>query len=402
MTTDPGDLVFDPTCGGGTTAVVAEQWGRRWITCDTSRVALTLARQRLMTSNFDYYQLAHPDEGVASGFVYPTVPHVSAKTLAYDEPPQVTTLYDRPFKDSGKSRVTGPFTVEAVPAPAVRPLDEPFKEPPEADESVCRSGESARQAEWRDELLKTGLRGVGGHRIALTRLEPLPAPWLHVEGETEEGVRLAVSFGPEHAPLETRQVERAIEEARTLVPRPELLVFAAFAFDPEAVKDIDETSWPGVTLLRAQMNADLLTDDLKRGRASNESFWLVGQPEVEVESLDNGFYRVEVLGFDYFDTRTGELTSGGASQIAVWMLDPDYDGRSMFPRQVCFPLDGKKANGGWNKLAKSLRAQIDASRIEAYRGTVSLPFEAGEHRRAAVKVVDKRGVESLRLLSLDI
>ena len=355
-----------------------------------------------MTSHFDYYQLAHPDKGVGSGFIYRTIPKVNPSILGYNEPPQVTTLYDQPFKDKGKSRVTGPFTVEAVPAPAVRPLDEPLDEPPEADESVCRSGESARQAEWRDELLKTGLRGVGGHRIVLTRLEPLPTPWLHTEGETEDGVRLAVSFGPEHAPLETRQVERAIEEARTLVPRPKLLVFAAFAFDPEAVKDIDETSWPGMTLLRAQMNADLLTDDLKKGRASNESFWLVGQPEVEVESLDDGLYRVEVLGFDYFDTRTGELTSGGAGQIAVWMLDPDYDGRSMFPRQVFFPLDGKKANGGWNKLAKSLRAQIDASRIEAYRGTRSLPFEAGEHRRAAVKVVDKRGVESLRLLSLDI
>ena len=402
MTTDPGDLIFDPTCGSGTTAQVAENWGRRWITCDTSRVALTLARQRLMTSNFDYYQLAHPDEGVGSGFTYRTIPKVNPSILGYNQQQQVTTLYNQPLKDSSKSRVTGPFTVEAVPAPAVRPLEDPLDEPPEADESVCRSGESARQAEWREELLKTGLRGVGGHCITLTRLEPLPAPWLHAEGEIGDGARLAVSFGPEHAPLETRQVERAVEEARTLVPRPELLVFAAFAFDPEAVKDIDETNWPGVALLRAQMNADLLTDDLKKARSSNESFWLVGQPEVEVERLESGLYQVEVLGFDYFDPRNGELTSGGAGQIAVWMLDPDYDGRSLFPRQVFFPLDGKKANGGWNKLAKTLRAQIDKSRIEAYRGTVSLPFEAGEHRRAAVKVVDKRGVESLRLLSLDI
>ena len=355
-----------------------------------------------MTSNFYYYRLAHPDEGVGSGFIYQTVPQVSAAVLAYDEPPQVTTLYDRPFKDRGKSRVTGPFTVEAVPAPAVQPLDEFPDEAPEADESVCRSGESARQAEWRDELLKTGMRGVAGHHISLTRLEPLPAPWLHAEGESDDGIRLAVSFGPEHAPMETRQVERAIETARTLVPRPELVVFAAFAFDPEAVKDIDETDWPGVTLLRAQMNADLLTDDLKKAARGNESFWLVGQPEVEVEGLEGGLFRVEVLGFDYFDTRTGELTSGAADQIAVWMLDPDYDGRSLFPRQVFFPLDGRKPNGGWNKLAKTLRAQIDQSRIEAYRGTVSLPFEAGEHRRAAVKVVDNRGVESLRLLNLDI
>ena len=128
MTTDPGDLVLDPTCGGGTTAVVAENWGRRWITCDTSRVALTLTRQRLMTSNFDYYQLVRPSEGVGSGFKYRTVPKVSAAILAYDQPPQITTLYDQPLKDSKKSRVTGPFTVEAVPSPVVASLDESLAE----------------------------------------------------------------------------------------------------------------------------------------------------------------------------------------------------------------------------------------------------------------------------------
>ena len=130
MTTDPGDICVDTTCGSGTTAVVAEQWGRRWITCDTSRVALTLTRQRLMTANFDYYELAQSSEGVGSGFKYQTVPKVSAAILAYDEPPQVTTLYDQPLKDTGKTRVTGPFTMEAVPAPAVLPLADPLESLP--------------------------------------------------------------------------------------------------------------------------------------------------------------------------------------------------------------------------------------------------------------------------------
>src|SRR5207247_6615347 len=94
MTTDPGDLVMDITCGSGTTAVVAEQWGRRWVTCDTSRVALTLARQRLMTSVFDYYRLAHPEEGVGSGFLYKKVPHITLKSIANNEPPTEETLYD--------------------------------------------------------------------------------------------------------------------------------------------------------------------------------------------------------------------------------------------------------------------------------------------------------------------
>ena len=626
MTTDPGDLVFDPTCGSGTTAHVAEQWGRRWITCDTSRVAIAIARQRLMTASYDYYELAHPDEGVGAGFRYRSVATVSARTLAYDEPPNETMLYDQPHSDRRKARVTGPFTVEAVPAPVVtsvdeivdphpgplpggegamaspHPLEEGDTESPRplgegdrmeegdvknplplgeggrrpgegkqaapaldphllalarklrkeqtnaeqllwhvlrnrqfgglkfrrqypvapyvldfychearlaievdegqhsepdkerrdtertaylgrqgitvirfwnhevlqeteavleqlyealtpalsqrerekegvtlsqgdggvagerpqglrgtaaADLSIARSGETLRQSDWRDELLKTGIRGKAGQRISFARLEPLPATrWLHAEGETRPDAAgadhvhesaiaytstpLVVSFGPNHAPLEQRQVARAIEEAQSLVPKPKMIVFAAFQFDPEAAKDIDETQWPGVTLLKAQMNADLLTGDLKKKRASNESFWLIGQPDVEVKRIaegeDEGKYRVSVQGFDYYNTKTGNVESGGSDRIALWMLDPDYDGRSLFPRQVFFPMAG--ANDGWAKLARHLRAEVDESRMEAYRGTVSLPFEAGEHGRAAVKIVDDRGIESLKIVEI--
>ena len=414
MTTDPGDLVFDPTCGSGTTACVAEQWGRRWITCDTSRVATALAKQRLMTANFEYYGLAHPDEGVGSGFKYKTVPKVSPKILANEEQSSAITLYDQPRTDRGKARVTGPFTVEAVPAPTVKTLDAIEDVPlPAADESVARSGETLRQADWRDELFKTGIRGKAGQRISFVRLEPLPGTrWLHAEGETRpddaaaadfKPELIAVSFGPDHAPMEQRQVARSIEEAQTLVPKPKIVVFAAFQFDPEASKDIDETHWPGVTLLKAQMNADLLTDDLKKKRASNESFWLIGQPDVEAKRItegdDKGKLRVSVRGFDYYNTRTGNVESGGSDKIAMWMLDPDYDGRSLFPRQVFFPMAGNK--DGWAKLARNLKAEIDMDLIEAYRGTASLPFEVGGHNRIAVKIIDDRGIESLKVIEVD-
>jgi adenine-specific DNA-methyltransferase len=331
------------------------------------------------------------------------------------------TLYDQPFVDRKKVRVTGPFTVEAVPAPVVKSPDEILEEKPQAaDASIARSSETLRQAEWRDELLRTGIRGKAGQYIRFARLEPLPGcRWLHADGETrpsDEGadraretapaynpMRVVVSFGPDHAPLEQRQVAQAIEEAQTLVPKPKLIVFAAFQFDPEAAKDIDETHWPGVTLLKAQMNADLLTDDLKKKRASNESFWLIGQPDVEVERIakgeDKGKLRVSVHGFDYYNTRTGQIESGGADKIAVWMLDTDYDGRSLYPRQVFFPMAGE--NEGWAKLAKNLKAEIDKDRIEAYRGTVSLPFEPGEHKRIAVKIVDDRGIESLKVREVE-
>lgn len=447
MTTDPGDLVFDPTCGSGTTAFVAEQWGRRWITCDTSRVAITLAKQRLMTASFDYYELAKSNEGIAGGFNYKTVRHVTLKSIANN--PEIKEgmtreqidkaiakyadqekLYDDPNKDKSKVRVTGPFTVEAVPAVTVRPIDQEIIEKPfysdaqpslpgikrdaqeslalTIDASVARFGETARQRQWRDELQAAGIRGKGGHVVRFARLEPCSAVrWIHAIGETTDSPpkTVAVSFGPEFAPLEQRQVEQAWEDARGLLPKPQILLFAAFHFDPEAAKDIDEldAKKTGMLLLRAQMNTDLLTDDLKKKRTSNESFWLIGQPDVTLRQLKTGEHKgawqVQVNGFDYYDPVTGKIESGTTSKIAVWLLDTDYDGRSLFPRQVFFPMSGEK--DGWSRLAKNLKAEIDEELIEEYRGTVSLPFEPGDYRRIAVKIVDDRGIESLKILRVE-
>jgi len=441
MTTDPGDLVLDPTCGSGTTAFVAEQWGRRWITCDTSRVAITLAKQRLMTAEFDYYELAHLDEGVDSGFRYKTVPHITLKSIANN--PEIRegmtreqinvaiaryadqeTLYDQPYPDKNRVRVTGPFTVEAVPAPTVRSLDDidlgpastkdqaslgDFRDAatPLLDASVARKGPTLRHTEWRDELLRTGLRGKSGHHIDFARVEPLAGThWLHADAETK-GVkpeRVVISFGPEYSLLDRNQVELAWEEARTLSPRPAIIVFAAFEFDPDAAKQIDSLTKEktGMTFLTAQMNADLLTEDLKKKRASNQSFWLVGRPDVELREITKGDHEgrweAEVKGFDYYNTRTGTIESGDVSKIAMWLLDTDYDGRSLYPRQAFFPMADD--DEGWAKLSRNLKAEIDSGLIEKYRGTVSLPFGPGPHKRIAVKVIDDRGIESLKVVAL--
>ncbi len=494
MTTDPGDLVLDPTCGSGTTAYVAEKWGRRWITCDTSRVAVTLAKQRLMTASFDYFELRYPHEGLKGGFIYQTVPHVTLKSIAnnpeideiyermhpaiekalgelngaltpapspkgrgennhspspsgrgardsagegglqewavpFDFPadwPEAArapfdafhkarqtmqkqmdfsiashaepeTLYDKPQADRKKLRITGPFTVEAVPFPTVLSLDESQPQQ-EADVTIARSGESSRQHQWRDELLKTGIRGKGGQMLRFAELETLPGTrYLHATGHLDSGERVVVSFGPEHAALEQRQVELALRDAEELFPLPKMIVFCAFTFDPEAAKDIDHLK--GITALKAQMNTDLLTEDLKKARSSNQSFWLMGQPDVEVKNLKDGTFQVEVHGFDYFDTVKGELVSGGKGKIAMWLLDTDYDERSLFPGQVFFPLAGK--GEGWQKLKKDIRAELNEELLHQFHGTVSLPFEAGDNRKVAVKIVDDRGIESLKIIPLE-
>ena len=228
MTTDPGDLVLDITCGSGTTAYVAEQWGRRWITCDTSRIAITLAKQRLMTATFDYYKLAHPEQGVGSGFIYKTVPHITLGSIANNEPPATETLYDQPEIDKTKIRITGPFTVEALPAPVVKPLD---------DVNGWDEVSTAKQTEWRDQLLATGILGGGGSRLEFSRVEPLAGTkFLQAEAETKENTprRAVICFAGETKPMDSRMVSMALDEVENLRPTPKLIIFAAFQFDPEA------------------------------------------------------------------------------------------------------------------------------------------------------------------------
>ena len=394
MTTDPGDLVLDITCGSGTTAYVAEQWGRRWITCDTSRVAITLAKQRLMTATFDYYKLAHEEQGVGSGFVYKTVPHITLKSIANNEPPAQEILYDQPEIDKTKVRITGPFTVEALPAPVVKPLDDLA----EQEEDL-----SAKQTDWRDQLLATGILGRGGARLEFSRIEPLAGTtYLQAEAETKEETprRAVICFAGETKPLDSRMVSMALDEVENVRPKPKLLIFAAFQFDPEAAKDISETKWPGMDLLQVQMNTDLMTEDLKKKRSSDQSFWLIGQPDVDLihDNRTKDRYKVKVNGFDYYDVKKGTVESGSTSRIAMWMLDTDYDGMCIEPDMVFFPMGGSK--DGWNKLAKTLKTEIDPDLIKTYAGNESLWFNAPQNTQIAVKIIDDRGIESMKVIKV--
>ena len=393
MTSDPGDLVLDPTCGSGTTAYVAEQWGRRWITCDTSRVALTLARQRLTTSVFPYYTLADPeDEDISQGFNYKTVPYVSAKTLAYDEPQTYTTLYDQPEEDKKRHRVCGPFTIEALPPPLGPPQVHPLEQ---TDEN-----EPVDDSDWQqmllDKLVRTGIRGHNNGNIVFAAIEKHPLPNLHAVGELADGKQAALCLGPKHTSLSKTAVELAIQEAQTLVPEPEVMFFVAQQFAPEAQTAIDTKHWGSKDLRRAVIDPDIFMQDLKGAKTEGDTpFWLVGQPDITLETSDDGKLIVEITGFDYFDPARGTCLTGGAEKVAVWLLDTDYDGRTLRPSQIFFPT-----NDGWNKLAKDLKAVIALDLIAAYKGSKSLPFAVGDYMRVAVKVIDKRGVESMRIVPL--
>jgi len=565
MTTDPGDLVFDPTCGSGTTAYCAEKWGRRWITCDTSRVALAIARQRLMTAKFDYYELCDPERGPAGGFIYETVPHITLESIAknteidaiaakyqpqidqalaelnkalrgkrvkievkeggragqfvdfsapdsqtaalpsgqkvrvnelleWEVPREVPhpvwpkeahnaysqllnlkrsgrlgaeekaaplletiyrltghrwerledvpdpmppddwpkaakdalrrfwelkrakrqeidesiqrnapqeTLYDRPKVVRGVVRVSGPFTVEAIPVPAV---EDPTQAPiPQFGTEEAQARVSDRGGDYLTTMINLlkqqgGVLFPGGKRLELQGLRPLNLGYLHAEAEAKQNgntARVAISFGPQHGPVIAHQVQEAIPTAK--MNGYQVLIVAGFAFDPEAQTLIQKAPVAGLQVHFANISPDVLVGDLLKTTRASQIFTVFGQPDVRVEKQKDSSYVVELRGVDIYDPLTGEVHSTRGKDVAAWFLDTNYDGKTFHICQAFFPGDDK----AWEKLERALKAQIDPEAFERMRGTVSFPFQPGEHRRIAVKVIDFRGNEVVRVVPLD-
>jgi len=392
MTTDPGDLVFDPTCGAGTTAYVAERWGRRWITCDTSRVAIFLARQRLMTAKFDYYRLANPNIGVGAGFECETVPHITLKSIAQNEPPETEILHDRPRVDHGRVRVSGPFTVEGIPVPVLEEQAQP---------NATVEGIAIDHMNIMLEMLqKDGITFLGGRKMMLAGLRLISsAGFLHAEGEAaqnDESIRVAVSFGPRYAPITARQVDEAIRSSYRL--GFDALVLAGFAFDPEAQATIQKNPIPRLKVHMAHISPDVIVGDLLKTTKGSQLFAVFGEPDIEIKKTASGFV-VRLLGVDVYDPTTGEVQSTSAEGIRAWFLDEDYDGYTFRICQAFFPEEATAKNP-WDKLENALRAVIDREKMEMFRGTESLPFEAGSEKRIAAKVIDSRGNEVMVVRSL--
>ena len=428
MTTDPGDLVVDPTCGSGTTAYVAEQWGRRWITCDTSRVALALARQRLLTATFPYYKLRHPvgatgpvaqgeatprpygASGVSGGFIYKTVPHVTLRSIAQNEPPEQERLYDQPEIDRSKVRVSGPFTVEAIPVPAMEDVALASGRPAAADGGATAVGDR-RYSEGRvanpaadhittmiELLRKAGVNFPGGKKLLLLNLRPLGVGWLHAEAEARQNggkpQRVAVSFGPRHGPISGVQTEEATRTARANAY--DVLILAGFSIDAAAQDFIQKNPLKGLVVHFANVNPDVLVGDLLKTSRASQLFTVFGSPDVKLEKQKDGSYVARLLGVDIYDPNTGELQQSRGEDVAAWFLDQDYDGYTFCISQAFFPSD----SGAWEKVERALKGTLDPEKFEALRGTVSLPFQAGKQKRVAVKVIDMRGNEVISIKAL--
>jgi adenine-specific DNA-methyltransferase len=508
MATKPGDLVLDPTCGSGTTAYVAEKWGRRWITIDTSRVAIALARQRLLTADFEYYKLNDKSQGIASGLAYKKVPHITLGGIAnntaldsifmrwdpvldekletlnavlqdvsyekraqlktklqvkvrtegkravteaeerrwklpkdrwehwevpFDADPEwpaplkkaleayrdawrakmdevnatiaasapQETLYDQPKVVPNVLRVSGPFTVEGVqPDEELLDLESPVGGAPETLETFPTEEEATNAAAYLETMIKLlrkdGIRFPDNKHVDFIELEVLPHGILHAQGKWEMGDethRVAVSVGPQYGPITAVQVEESLRSAAR--GGYDDLVFAGFTFDGAAQAAIQEDPHPYVRCHLAHIRPDVQMGDLLKDTPGSQLFTVFGLPRVELETTDDGEYVVTMQGVDIYDPVKNTLQETKASKVAAWFLDSDYNGRTFCITQAFFP-----DSSAWKKLAKALKSTVDPARFAAFSGTTSLPFEAGEHQRIAVKVIDPRGNEVMRVMRL--
>lgn len=417
MATNPGDLIFDPTCGSGTTAVVAEQFGRRWITCDTSQVAISLVRMRLMSVVFDYYKLKNIKDGVCGGFQYETVERKTKKSIAgiTDDNNYIDSeeenihkheiLYDRPFIDQNRKRISGPFTIESSSPPIVESLDNIYDN--FNDGARKQKFKTQYQDKWRIALKAVGI--TGRIKIKFDSLEThSKSKLIHAVGITIDFKKTAVSFGPEYGTMDTRQIQHVREEIRMLNEKFDIVIFAAMQFDPAVQNEISNlNSYDKIneTFYIVDINKDLMNHDLKSPRSNNSAtFWMIGQPDIELKKT-NDLYVVEVKGFDYMDPKTGEMSSGNTDNIAMWYLDTNYDGRCMYPRQVYFPMADSIGQKLYKKMQKNLKSIIDPDKLESYKGTKSLPFKPGgtdsNKKQIAIKIIDEAGRETMKVLDID-
>ncbi|MEO7888677.1 MAG: site-specific DNA-methyltransferase [Vicinamibacterales bacterium] len=434
MTTEPGDLVLDPTCGSGTTAFVAEQWGRRWITVDTSRVALALARTRLMAATYPYYLLADSPEGVRKeaeitgkvppehktendvrkGFVYKRVNQITSGAIANnpDIEPGMTReqadraiqrhaeaelLCDDPNDDPKRLRVAGPFTVESLSPHRVLSTDD---QRPRTEEMAERDGVPDFVQMILDNLRKAGVQNtVKQERLVFTRLEPYAGRWIQANGEYTDlqgkPRRVAVSIGPEHGTVGPQHIKEAAKEAVQGVGF-DVLIVCGFAFDPHVSEEAKR--YGSLTVLVTRMNPDLsMGDELLKKTGAGNLFMVFGEPDVKITSDDaDGYLRVEVRGVDVYDPTTGQIRNSSTDDIACWFIDTDYNGESFFVRHAYF-CGGDEP---YEKLKRALRADIDQTAWLSLYSTVSRPFAPPETNKIAVKVINHYGDEVLKVYDI--
>lgn len=391
MTTDVGDLVFDPTCGSGTTSFIAEQWGRRWITCDTSRISIILAKQRIITSFFDYYKIKNQE---ILGFIYKKHPHISASTIAYDKEIDYEIIYDDPEIDKSIIRVSGPFTYETISSSQIMiSIEESLRE--DNEEAIDAKNFVEKVLFY---LKHDGLSYPNNQKLKLKNIQSYNKNFLHGCALTENGKEetVAISIGPEFGDVGLSQVEHAIYSA--LHAQFNWLICIGFNFDEAAqIKLTHNKPDPKqLNCVMALINPDIEIEDLLKQPLGVQMFTVFGEPEIKLSKVDEK-YQIELVAIDTYNPQTGEIESFTPKKINVWFVDEDFDEQTFLIHQMIFPNPNKQTK----RIKKKLENLTDKSKIEYIIGTKSIPFEARSNKKAAIKIVDYRGNEILSVIDLN-
>lgn len=414
MTTDPGDLVLDPTCGSGTTAFVAEQWGRRWITIDTSRIALNIAKTRLTTALFPYYELYDEENGnIRQGFKYKTVPHITLKSLANDLEPDTETLYDQPYEDKKRIRVSGPFTVETLQSMNVASPESVDVRPNEAEENRLF------QERIFSHLETSGIRnGDKTQRANFHSLEPVSNPYLHARGyyTDAEGEERLVYFhiGPKFGTVSRLAVSEAVRAFRSKAIKEgaSWLVLLGFSFE-DSINDADY-NMGHYTVSKVRMHDDLMQDGLLKKDKGAGSFITIGEPDIVLLKDNEHSAHVEIRGLDIYDPIKDDVKARSVEDIAYWEIDDNYDEQQFIVREIHFCGGNKKEFDAWKKglnniasaatkkkAETTLRLTLNDKVWETLYDFRSSSFEARPGRKVCVRVVSQFGEESSKVLTID-
>lgn len=413
MTSDPSDLVLDPTCGSGTTAFVAEQWGRRWITIDTSRIALNIAKQRLMTAVFPYYNL-YDEHGndIRQGFKYKTVPHITLKILANDEPPATETLYDQPEIDKKLLRVSGPFTVETL------QNFEPISPEKLSENSIETDSENAFEEVIKQHLISAGIKnGRKDEMVIFSRVDNLGNPYLHAEGFYLNGTGEKKAYfyiGPKFGTVSREAVNKAIIECRAKGDA-QWLVILGFSFESAIEGSTQTTNMGKFEVTKARIHDDLMQDGLKKKPGIKAaSFVTIGEPDIDLIKNGNEV-TIEIKGLDIYDPIKDEVKPRNVNDIAYWMVDDDYDGSNFVVKQVFFCGGDKAEFNKWKKgldnlakektkknVEKTLKIEIDDEAFDRLYGHISHPIEIkSPGQKIAVRIISQFGEETTKVLTIN-
>jgi len=409
MTTDPGELVLDLTCGSGTTAFVAERFGRRWITCDVSGISLALARHRLVTGVFEWYVIQGSPEGQkferelggnpeeptnaareddpSAGFVYPRVPRVSAAILAYDQDVDPIHLVDQPIKsrEHGLRRVSSSFTVETHSPHRYLTLEDATREDRSTNDDV-RSDVEDRIVEA---IERDGVRLGDGNRLFLTHVTPADGYRVVTHRARSPGARRFDTCIAVFAPDETvnRFAERRALTEAAQDENVKSLLLVGFGFEGQS-----EGERAGRILVhRVQAHQDLRIGELAPNREA-DTLVVIAEPDIELAKTKQGKWTLEVRGFDSYDPASGQVAAhDDINEIELMMVDTDYDGAAFFAREIHFPGQGNDRR--LKRLKSQLGKRIDPELWEACLTAKTRPFDPPESGEVAVRIITSAGAE---------